>query len=172
MKLENYANQIANIFREKFHLVKGDCVVLLMENRPEFVGIWYGLSKLGVVTALVNTNLRNKVLVHSIQAANPKVIIYDEELEQAILQIRGDIGLEMNLIRQGLTRPSSSNVPVLENLQSTTSKFFEQTETIVGKDILMYIYTSGTTGLPKPAIIKVSFKVVFFCSRREIILWW
>ena len=53
-----------------------------MENRPEYVGIWYGLSKLGVITALINNNLRSKVLIHSIEVAKPKVVIYDEELEQ------------------------------------------------------------------------------------------
>ena len=52
-----------------------------MENKPEFVGIWYGLSKLGVITALINTNLRAKVLIHSIEVAKPKIVIYDEELE-------------------------------------------------------------------------------------------
>ena len=63
---------------------KGDCVALFMENRPEFVGIWYGLSKLGVITALINTNLKHKVLIHSIEIAKPKIIIYDEELENSI----------------------------------------------------------------------------------------
>ncbi len=53
-----------------------------MENKPEFIGIWYGLSKLGVVSALINTNLKSKPLVHSIDIAKPKVLIYGEELSQ------------------------------------------------------------------------------------------
>ena len=48
------------------------------------MGIWYGMSKIGVTTALINTNLRSKVLLHSIEVAKPKLIIYDEELEQGI----------------------------------------------------------------------------------------
>ena len=52
--------------------------------RPEYVGIWYGMSKIGVTTALINTNLRSKVLLHSIEVAKPKLIVYDEELEQGI----------------------------------------------------------------------------------------
>ena len=79
--MENYGNKMANLFHETFHLKKGDCVALVMENKPEFVGIWYGLSKLGVITALINTNLRGKVLIHSIEVAKPKIVIYDEELE-------------------------------------------------------------------------------------------
>ncbi len=84
LKIENYGNKIANLFTEAFHLKRGDCIALMMENRPEFVGIWYGMSKIGVTTALINTNLRSKVLLHSIEVAKPKLIIYDEELEQGI----------------------------------------------------------------------------------------
>jgi acyl-coenzyme A synthetase/AMP-(fatty) acid ligase len=73
---------MANLFADRFQLKKGDCVALFMENRPEFVGIWYGLGKLGVITALINNNLKQKALVYSIEVAKPKVVIYDEELER------------------------------------------------------------------------------------------
>jgi hypothetical protein len=39
------------------------------------------MSKIGVTTALINTNLRSRVLLHSIEIAKPKLVIYDEELE-------------------------------------------------------------------------------------------
>jgi acyl-coenzyme A synthetase/AMP-(fatty) acid ligase len=84
IKMENYGNKIANLFSETFHLKRGDCIALMMENKPEHVGIWYGMSKIGVTTALINTNLRSKVLLHSIEVAKPKLVIYDEELEQGI----------------------------------------------------------------------------------------
>ncbi len=137
------------MFQDKFHLKKGDCVALFMENRPQFVGIWYGLSKLGVITALINTNLKNKVLIHSIEIAKPKIVIYDEELEQTFLQVKDYLTYEMDFIRQGQTRPVldevHKNIPILENMLRSSSKYFEQKEVIVGKDVLMYIYTSGTT---------------------------
>lgn len=78
-----YGNKIANLFSSKFGLKRGDCVALFMENRPEFVGIWYGLSKLGVITACINSNLKLKVLLHSIDVAKAKILIYDDELEQS-----------------------------------------------------------------------------------------
>lgn len=51
-----------------------------METRPEFVCLWLGLAKVGLVTALINNNLRKEVLVHSINAANCKGIIVGTEL--------------------------------------------------------------------------------------------
>lgn len=82
-KVDLYGNKIANLFADRFGLKKGDCVALFMENRPEYIAIWYGLSKLGVITALINTNLKSKVLLHSIEVAKPKLVIYDEELEES-----------------------------------------------------------------------------------------
>jgi len=63
-----------------FGLKKGDVVGLLMENRPEFVGIWLGLSKIGVVTALINYNLKLVSLAHSINVANCRCLIHGSEL--------------------------------------------------------------------------------------------
>jgi solute carrier family 27 fatty acid transporter 1/4 len=53
-----------------------------MENNPEYPCIWLGLSKLGVITALINTNLRSKGLLHSISISNCKVMIYSSELTE------------------------------------------------------------------------------------------
>lgn len=83
--MENYANKIANRFRKQ-GLKKGDVVALIMENRPEYIGIWYGLSKLGVITACINTNLTRKPLTHSINVAKPKVVIVDSVFAQSKLE--------------------------------------------------------------------------------------
>lgn len=79
--MENYTNKIACLFQKKFGLKKGDCVALFMENKPEYVGIWLGLSKLGVITALVNTNLKNEALLHSINVAKASAVVFGSSLE-------------------------------------------------------------------------------------------
>ena len=42
-------------------LAKGETVCLMMPNRPEYLAIWLGLTRVGVVVALINTNLRGGV---------------------------------------------------------------------------------------------------------------
>lgn len=59
--------------------MKGDAIALMMENRPEYVCFWLGLSKLGVITALINTNLRKDVLVHSIKIGRCKGVVVSED---------------------------------------------------------------------------------------------
>ena len=54
---------------------KGDVVGLFMENCPEYVCMWLGLAKIGVITALVNSNLRSHPLIHSLNVAKLKSVI-------------------------------------------------------------------------------------------------
>jgi acyl-CoA synthetase (AMP-forming)/AMP-acid ligase II len=39
-------------------LARGDSVCLMMPNRPEYMAVWLGLSSVGVIVALINTQLR------------------------------------------------------------------------------------------------------------------
>lgn len=78
LQLYKYSNQVANVF-QKAGYVKGDAVALMMPNRPEYVAMWLGLGTLGVVTALINTNLRLRPLIHCLRIAKVKSIIYVEE---------------------------------------------------------------------------------------------
>ena len=71
---------MARYFRNR-PLSRGDSVALVMEGCAEYVGTWLGLSKGGFVTALVNTNLRQEVLVHSIRSAGCKAVIFGSELK-------------------------------------------------------------------------------------------
>lgn len=53
-----------------------------MENKPEFPGVWLGLSKIGVIGALINVNLKNEPLNHSITVAKAKAVVYSSSLEE------------------------------------------------------------------------------------------
>src|SRR2546430_14931931 len=75
-------------------LVKGDTVCLLMPNRPESLALWLGVTRVGGVVALLNTNLTGHALAHCINVVTPKhVIVAAElfaELETARRSVTGD----------------------------------------------------------------------------------
>lgn len=50
-----------------------------MESCPEYVCIWLGLSKIGVIVALINNNLRAETLEHSIKISSCSAVIFDKE---------------------------------------------------------------------------------------------
>lgn len=80
-QVDDFSNRIANYFISQ-GFQRGDEVALMMENRPEYVAIWLGLAKAGLVSALINTNQRLNSLVHSLTVVNTKAVIFSSELSQ------------------------------------------------------------------------------------------
>jgi solute carrier family 27 fatty acid transporter 1/4 len=79
LQVEELSNRVAHYFKS-MGLNRGDTVALFMESKPEYVCMWLGLSKIGVVTALINSNLRQLPLVHTIKITNSRAIIFGSEL--------------------------------------------------------------------------------------------
>ncbi len=50
-----------------------------MPNRIEYLPIWYGLSKVGVVTALINNQLTGEALAHCLNVSGAAHCLVDEE---------------------------------------------------------------------------------------------
>ena len=65
-------------------VAKGDVVGVLMSNRPEYLAIWLGVTRVGGVVALLNTNLTGQSLAHCIGAASAKHVIVGAELAGAL----------------------------------------------------------------------------------------
>lgn len=156
-QLNEYSTGVANVFHMHcYH--KGDVVGLLLENRPEFVGIWLGLSKIGVVTSLINTNLRGPSLVHSINIAKCSALIYGETFAEYVESIAGEIPSSVALYQinnNSTQQVANKTIKDLNALVEAAAKdkLPKSVESATHHDQLVYIYTSGTTGLPKAAVI-------------------
>jgi len=72
-------------------LAKGDVVCLLMPNRPEYMAIWLGITSVGGVVALINTNLAGASLAHCINIAAPKHIIAAAEIVDRLVAVLPDL---------------------------------------------------------------------------------
>jgi len=154
------SNQIGNYFKAK-GFQKNSTVALLMETRVEYSSVWLGLSKIGCITALINTNLRKETLVHSIKVANSKAIVVSTELSDALIEIMDtdesirDLDIFLfdpeSTYNARLTARSTNLHQELKAVSSTELTFDIQDNS--PSDKLFYIYTSGTTGLPKAAVI-------------------
>ncbi|XP_070518969.1 long-chain fatty acid transport protein 1 isoform X3 [Cardiocondyla obscurior] len=170
-QLEHYSNRMGRFFRTR-PFSHFDSVAIFMENRPEYVATWLGLSKAGFIAALVNTNLRRDVLLHSINAAGCKAVIFGSELKDAIHDIRSKIpGVELY---QWSEIPGT---PVLEGAIdiNTEIKSINSDPLIVQldhsspRDKLIYVYTSGTTGMPKAAVINNLRYMLMSCGVKSML---
>lgn len=60
--------------------------------RPEYIATWLGLSKNGVVSALINFHLRHEPLLHCIRQSKARAVVIGKELLPAYLEIRDQLG--------------------------------------------------------------------------------
>src|SRR6476620_3997327 len=63
----------------------------MMPNRPEFWAVWLGLTRVGGVVALLNTNLTGHALAHCINTVAPKHIIVGAELFEPVQNARAQV---------------------------------------------------------------------------------
>jgi fatty-acyl-CoA synthase len=134
----------------------GDVVALLMENRPEYLQVWGGLAKLGVTSALINTNLTGRSLGHALVAANTRRIVVGVECLEALGTLEdAPEDLEVWVLREvGRKGEVPRGARDLDLALAGASVVDPPRSARAGArcaDDLFYIYTSGTTGLPKAA---------------------
>ena len=134
-------------------IAKGDTICLLMPNRPEFLAVWLGVTQVGGVVAMLNTNLTGHSLAHCINVVEPRHIIVDAELfvsfqtaqphltSNAKVWLHGDAGMGLPRIDREIEALSGERLAGSERRALTI------------EDRALFIYTSGTTGLPKAANI-------------------
>ncbi len=132
-------------------LAKGEIVCLMMPNRPEYLAIWLGLTSVGVVVSLINTNLRGASLAHCIDLVAPAYVIVAAELSEQFCSAAAELksgpkiwshgGGDFERIDRAVEKFSSKRLTAAERRAVTIT------------DRALLIYTSGTTGLPKAASV-------------------
>ncbi|GAB9465392.1 Long-chain fatty acid transporter [Globisporangium polare] len=152
------ANRVARWALQR-GLRAGQTVALLMENRPEFVVVWLGLSKVGVVTALLNTHLLADGLVHCVKLADTKEVIVGAELLGKVADVQQRLlGTSFHVYNDvAIPAPELSAYPFAQSFDAQLAPLSGDQLPLATRsgvkitDTVLLIFTSGTTGLPKAA---------------------
>ncbi|WP_427451707.1 long-chain-acyl-CoA synthetase [Litorimonas sp. WD9-15] len=148
--METYANRVA-AWAGAQGLVKGDTVAVFARNRLEYIPLWFGLSKLGVIPALLNYQLAGKALAHCVNISDAAHIIVDVEMAKqwsaAKKQVKGDpkVWAAFGDIK-GYDSFDEALVDLVPNRPAKSVR-----DGLTAGGMAMKMFTSGTTGMPKAA---------------------
>ena len=151
-ELDALANRYAH-WAQEHGVHKGDVVALFAPNRLDYLAIWYGLSKVGVTTALINNNLTGAQLSHCLTISNAAHAIVDDQTGEALEAVR--IQLKRTVAVWTLGRAQAGQHDLSKALTGCSSLRPDRSGRgdLTARATALYIFTSGTTGLPKAARI-------------------
>ncbi|CAG8136957.1 unnamed protein product [Penicillium salamii] len=149
-KLKDLVDRMAALLKGR-DINAGDTVGVFASNSPEMVVILYALSKLGAISAMINTNLRDDTFTHCLNVSGSKSIISTADLAKDVC---ADLPhLTLNISSFGAIETGSVELLTLETLQQFSPTGLPAAKR-TPKDLSVLIYTSGTTGKPKACAIR------------------
>jgi fatty-acyl-CoA synthase len=142
-------------------LAKGDAVCLLMPNRPDYMAAWLGITRVGGVVSLLNTNLAGRSLAHCIEIVAPRHVIVAAELIDAFTGALPHLSVRPGVWAYGEAGADFARLDLELERQADGRLDRAECRAVTIDDTALHIYTSGTTGLPKAAKV----------SHARIMLW-
>jgi fatty-acyl-CoA synthase len=132
-------------------LAKGDTICLLMPNRPEYLAVWLGVTRVGGIAALLNTNLVGPSLAHCINIVRPKHLVVAAELVRELETAQPYLSVNPKVWVHGQSTVDFARLDTEIELLPGDALTKSERRALTIEDRALYIYTSGTTGMPKAA---------------------
>ncbi|WP_458106642.1 ATP-dependent acyl-CoA ligase [Arthrobacter sp. R3-55] len=129
---------------------KGDRIVLICGNRPEFLEVFLGASWLGAITVPLNTASKGAQLQHILENSEARLLISETEFLARLTSV----SVTATALERILTIPSDGDHPT-HGTSLPTARWAISHESVSGpseihpNEPLAILYTSGTTGLSK-----------------------
>ena len=152
-RLEQAANALANWFIES-GMIKGDRVLILLENGEEYVISYYAALKAGLVAVPLSSETRMDALQNILAAITPKIVIASPKAEKSLHEISDP---PSSLIAAIFTNPRFTWL----DRSFSTFRFSSildgnNASPLLGIDdssLASIIFTSGSTGKPKGVML-------------------
>ena len=144
-QLAERVNQSGNVLK-KNGLKTGDRLLMVVKDSPEFLYLFWGAIKSGIIPVPLNTLLRSNDYAFMIEDSACAAVVYSPEfrteVESALTQITK--APEHSFITEGVSGS------FMEQLKSASSELDAAPATAT--DDCFWLYSSGTTGRPKGAV--------------------
>jgi fatty-acyl-CoA synthase len=154
-ELDALANRFA-AWADAQGIRRGDVVAILLPNCAQYVPAWLGLAKIGVVAALINSDLKGAALAHCLALSGARHVITNEASLPSIDSISAELARPLTywiIDADADYEPRRRRLDLEEPMLAQGRPSRARRLGLRSKDIALYIYTSGTTGMPKAARI-------------------
>lgn len=146
------ANRVANGFL-RLGAKKGSRVAILLRNRPEYLDLWFGLSKVGMVQVPLNTEFKRAQLVHVLRRSPVDFIVteavFAPELALALNQVDGNLTVIQFEGTSCLAGSARVTLLAYEACMTNVDVSEPDAGAVSGSDMGAIMNTSGTTGPSK-----------------------
>ncbi|NQU12622.1 MAG: AMP-binding protein [Desulfobacteraceae bacterium] len=140
---------------QKLGISKGDKVAIVLGNCPEYLFLWFGISKLGAVEVPINTAHKGEILTYMLDQSDACMLVMGIEYLDRVEPILPDVPKIKNLVvidtlGQGVPK-SLSSVADWEQLVDNDGGY--KPVDVLWSDPSGIMFTSGTTGPSKAALM-------------------
>jgi crotonobetaine/carnitine-CoA ligase len=157
------ANQMArNLLSAR--VVKGTRVALLMDSSPDYLTLWFALSKIGAVEITINTAYIGEILRYQLALSEASVCIVDRKYLAAVRRIRDELpALESLIVRGSVPLADGDEAESPADLRGFDDALRRPADDsnldveLAPDDLCGVIFTSGTTGLSKGVMLNNYF---------------
>ncbi|MCD4734604.1 MAG: ATP-dependent acyl-CoA ligase [Bacteroidales bacterium] len=134
---------------------KGDKIAIMMGNRPEFLFVWFGLSKLGAIEVPINTAHKGNLLTYMLKTSDCKMVVAESQFIDRLVPLLDSLPCIKNIVvlDEANEKWSDTAKPILNyNVIFDNNAQYEETE-VLWSDPFVIMFTSGTTGPSKGALM-------------------
>jgi crotonobetaine/carnitine-CoA ligase len=156
--LDRASDRVAAGFQEA-GIGKGDKVAIIMGNRPEFLFVWFGLSKLGAIEVPVNTAHRGDLLTYMMDKSDCRLLVMEAGFMDRVAPVLKDLPKLERLVVLAEPEDTVPNVekPVLDYWQVTDNDGAYEAPSVTWSDPFVIMFTSGTTGPSKGSLMPQNY---------------
>jgi crotonobetaine/carnitine-CoA ligase len=150
------ANRLGHGFTAK-GVGKGDMVGLLLPNCPEFIFLWFGLTKIGAVEVAISDAYKGSFLAHPLKLSKAKILVTTAALAERLVEIEDELPhLEAIYLVAGdddAPAPAFARIPVRGYDELLSDNAENPGVVVTPSDPAAVLMTSGTTGLSKGVLM-------------------
>lgn len=132
---------------------QGECVLMMLENRLEFVLSWFALNKLGAFHAPVNTEYRGDFLEHLANITQARIMVVSARFLDVVVASQERMAhLQTLIVVAGEPGAPTGRFDALA-FEAVPAEDEPPAVEVRQSDIYSVMFTSGTTGRSKGALM-------------------